>query len=213
MADERLTAARDLYERAVFNGDAEALTAANDQLDEVEADLALARGRLMHARFLTDRTEDPNELLQFERAATLYDRLGNIRGEAEACFWIGAYHQVVRQDGDTALPWLEKAYELAERANDPLALSYAARHLGFHAMESGDLATARDLLEQSLQLRRKLDFRPGVAAALLALAEVTSRSGETEQAREFLAEAEAEATASGAEGVLSWIEQAPAELP
>jgi tetratricopeptide (TPR) repeat protein len=212
MADERLTAARDLYEKAVFFTDTEALTAANNQLDEVEADLALARGRLLHARFLADRAEDPNELVQFERAATLYGRLGNTRGEAEACFWIGAFHQVVRQDGDAALPWLRKAYELAERANDPLTLSYAARHLGFHAMEAGDLTTARELLEESLQLRRKLDFRPGVAAALLALADVTSRVGEKEKARELLAEAEAEATASGAKGVLSWIEQARADF-
>jgi hypothetical protein len=50
-------------------------------------------------------------------------------------------------------------------------------------MEAGDLATARDLLEESLQLHRKLDLRPGITAALLALADVTNRAGATEKAR------------------------------
>jgi len=41
-----------LYESAVFGGNAEALSTGDRELDAVEADLALARGRLLHARFL-----------------------------------------------------------------------------------------------------------------------------------------------------------------
>lgn len=44
-ADGRIERARMLYENAVFGGNAGALAAAERELDAVEADLALARGR------------------------------------------------------------------------------------------------------------------------------------------------------------------------
>src|SRR6266540_4210465 len=131
MGDDRLDRATERYEQAVFGGDAEALAAAEDELDSVEADLALARGRILHARFLADRKEDPCELALFERAVELYQRLGEVRG---------------------------------------------------------------------------------VAAALLALAELSARSGEPERAATLLAEAAAEAEGSNARGILRWIDAARAEL-
>jgi hypothetical protein len=94
--DARLRQAELHYEQAVFGGDGGALATADRGLDAVEADLALARGRLLHARFLQERVADARELELFERAATLYGRLGDGRGEAEALFWVGAFHQVVR---------------------------------------------------------------------------------------------------------------------
>jgi hypothetical protein len=42
--DERVERARQHYERAVFSGDADALTEADRELDEVEAELAEASG-------------------------------------------------------------------------------------------------------------------------------------------------------------------------
>jgi hypothetical protein len=48
--DERVSRAGLLYERAVFTGEAGPLAEAGRELDAVEADLAVARGRLMHAR-------------------------------------------------------------------------------------------------------------------------------------------------------------------
>src|SRR6266550_692989 len=56
--DSRLVRANALYERAVFGGDAEALPAADRELDGVEADLSLARGRVLHARFLAAWQDD-----------------------------------------------------------------------------------------------------------------------------------------------------------
>lgn len=49
---------RRLYERAVFGRDASGLDEAERHLSAVEADLALACGRVLHARFLdaTSRT-------------------------------------------------------------------------------------------------------------------------------------------------------------
>jgi hypothetical protein len=53
--DERIDRADVLYERAVFSGEADAIDEADIMLGNVEADLALARGRNVHTRFLLRR--------------------------------------------------------------------------------------------------------------------------------------------------------------
>src|SRR5437773_12440809 len=118
-AEDRIERARLLYERAVYGGDASALETADRELDAVEADLALARGRVIHTRFLVQLdegleqlTEDPRELALFERAAKLYRELGDVRGEGESLFCVGGFHQVVRQDDDPAVPTLDRPYGL-----------------------------------------------------------------------------------------------------
>jgi tetratricopeptide (TPR) repeat protein len=196
----------------VFGGDQGGLATADIELDGLEADLALARGRVMHARFLADRQPDVQELALFERAADVYASLGDTCGEAEARFWIGCYHQVVRDDTAAALPALQRSAALADAAGDRLTRSYAVRHLGFAELAAGKLDVARELLEESLRLRRELDFHPGVAAALLALAEVASKSGDNERAWALIDEAAGTATACGAHGTLRWIEAFRAEL-
>ena len=79
----------------------------------------------MHTRFLGQRDQDPEqaaadprELALFERAAELYRSLADVRGEGEALFWIGCFHQVVRGDDRTAVPILERSRELAQQAGD-----------------------------------------------------------------------------------------------
>lgn len=203
--------ARVLYEQAVFYGDDGAVASADRVLDAAEAALSLARARIIHARFLAGGQEDPAELTLFERAAALYHQLGDLRGEAEALFWVGAYHQVVRDDGDSALPHLRRARELAAAAGDQLTLSYAVRHLGFADMAAGHLDSACRQLEESVRLRREIGFMPGVAAGLLALAELATRDGGRDRARTLLDEAASVAAAAGAHGVLRWVNQAREE--
>jgi tetratricopeptide (TPR) repeat protein len=206
---EPFVQARLLYERAAFYGDDGALAAADLVLD---AALSLARGRIIHARFLAERQEDPAELALFERAATLYHQLGDARGEGEALFWIGTFHQVVRNDRDAALPRLERARELAAAVGDQLTLSYAARHLGFADLEAGRLDSARQKLEESVELRRDIGFMPGVAAGLLALAELAAQGGDRDQAQALLDEAAAIAVGVGAHGILRRVDQARQEI-
>jgi hypothetical protein len=201
-----------LYERAVFGGDATAVPVAERELDEVEADLYLARGRILHARFLERNEEDPRELPLFERAAELYGQLGDARGEAEALFWVGAFHQVVRRDEVAAAPALERSYELATAAGDKLTLSYAARHLGFADLAAGRTEAARWRLEESVRLRHDIGFMPGVAAGLLAIAELTAQEGNRSEALALLDQAASVAAESGAQGTLRWIELARASL-
>jgi tetratricopeptide (TPR) repeat protein len=211
-ADTRLERAKELYEQAVFGGDRDAPARAERELDEVEADLALARGRILHARFLQAQAEDPRELALFDRAAELYRALGDVRGEAEALFWIGTVHQVIHGDNAAALPLFERSNALAATVEDKMTRSYAVRHLGFVAMSDGRLNDARECLEESVQLRREIGFLPGVAAGLLALAELAAEEGRDDDARAALDEAASVAEASGAAGILHWIVEARTRL-
>jgi tetratricopeptide (TPR) repeat protein len=208
VADPRVERAVRRYELATFGGDPTQLDLADRDLDAAEADVAVARGRIRHARYLVDRVEDPRELADFERAASLYAAAGDVPGRALASFWIGCFHQVVRHDGSAALPALTRALD----EGGPLTRSYAARHLGFHAFESGDPERAGALLEESLRLRRSDGSPAEVAAALLAVAEHRIRTGRTDEARELLDDAERAAQAAGARGVLGWITATRAEL-
>jgi tetratricopeptide (TPR) repeat protein len=211
--EDRIERARLLHDRAVFGGDLSALAVADRELDAVEADLALARGRVMHTRFLAERGEEPPELALFERAAQLYRRLGDVRGEGEAWFWVGTFHQFVRRDDAAAVPAFERSYELAAQAGDKLTMSYVLRHLGIAEHNAGRLRAAGERLTESVRLRRELGFLPGVAANLVGLAYVASGEGRRDEARVLIDEAGAIAEASGAHAILRQVEQARTELP
>lgn len=218
-AEDRIERARLLYERAVYGGDASALATADRELDAVEADLALARGRVIHTRFLAQLdekqerlTEDPRELALFERATKLYRELGDVRGEGESLFWVGCFHQVVRQDDDTAVPILEQSYELASQVGDKRTMSEALRHLGIAEHRAGRRDTARQRLEESVRLRRDIGLMPGVAANLVGLAYIAAGDGDHDEALALLKEAGAIAEASGAHRITRQVEDSRAQL-
>jgi tetratricopeptide (TPR) repeat protein len=217
--DERVRQAGLLYERAVFTGDAGLLAEADRELDAAEADLAVARGRLMHTRFLLRRDqdpaaaeEDPGELPLFERAARLYRALGDIGGEAGALFWVGCFHQVVRHDNATAVPVLEQSLKLASQAGDKAAMSEALRHLGIAAHGAGRLEAARQHLEESTRLRREIGLLPGAAANMVGLAYIAAAQERGDDALALLDEAGAIAGASQAHRILEQVNEARAEL-
>ena len=205
-AEDRIERARLLYERAVYGGDATALATADRDLDAVEADLALARGRVIHTRFLVQLDEEqeqltgaPRELALFERATKLYRELGDVRGEGESLFWVGCFHQVVRQDNDTAVPILEQSYELGSQVGDKRTMSEALRHLGIAERRAGRLRHGT-----SSSWRNRCGCAgisgsmPGVAANLVGLAYIAAGDGDHDEALALLKEAGAIAEASGA---------------
>ena len=217
--DERVRQAGLLYERAVFTGDAAPLAEADRELDGAEADLAVARGRLMHTRFLLRRDqdqaaaeEDPRELPLFERAAQLYRALGDVPGEAEALFWVGCFHQVVRRDNATAIPVLERSLELASQAGDKAVMAEALRHLGIAAHAAGQTEVARQRLEESTRLRRETGHLPGAAANMVGLAYMAAAQDRGQDALTLLDEAAAIAEASQAHRILQQVNEARAEL-
>ncbi|MFI7126854.1 hypothetical protein ACIBQ1_14260 [Nonomuraea sp. NPDC050153] len=208
--DGRLERANELYERAVFGGDVAGLEAAERELNGVEADLALARGRIVHARSLDGQGEDAGagELELFERAAELYRLAGDVRGEGEALLWVGIFHQVVRRDEAPAAAAFERAHELAAQAGDKLTLSYVLRHQGIAEHMAGRLPVARERLEESVRLRRELGFMAGVAANLVGLAYIAVAEGRRDDAVAVLDEAAEIAEAEKAAAVLGWVEEA-----
>lgn len=210
--DERIERAGRLYECAVFGGDLSALATAERDLNAVEADLALARGRILHAHFLQDRRENPAELRLFQRATQLYQLLGDMRGEAESLFWLGCFQQVVRGDNEIAVPTLERCYELAKQVGDELTMSYALRHLGLAEHGAGRLDAARERLEESVRLRRKLGFWAGVAANLVGLAYAAAGQGRRGDALALIDEAAAIAETSDAQGVLRQVDEARIDI-
>jgi tetratricopeptide (TPR) repeat protein len=218
-AEDRIERAGLLYERSVFGGDAGALAAADRELDAAEAALALARGRVIHGRFLEQRDagpgpvrEDPRELALFERAAQLYRVLGDLGGEAESLFWVGCFHQVVRRDDGTAAPVLQRSLELAQRAGEKKTMSYALRHQGIAEHAAGRLDAARERLEESVRLRREIGFMPGVAANLVGLAYIAAGQGRRDDALALIEEAGAIAAASDAHGIMRHVEEARAQV-
>jgi tetratricopeptide (TPR) repeat protein len=211
--DERIEQAEAHYEHAVFTGDTGGLAAAERGLDAAEADLALARGRIRHVRFFAEQEEDPHELELFERALELYRRVGDIRGEAEALFWIGAFHQVVRADVGSAVPAFERSYELATRAGDKKTQSEALRHLGIADHSAGRLDEARKRLEESSRLRQDIGLLPGVAANLVGLIYIAIAEGRRDDALTLVEEARGIAEAGGADRILGQVEEAGAQIP
>jgi tetratricopeptide (TPR) repeat protein len=217
--DARVRQAGLLYERAVFTGDAAPLAEADCGLDAAEADWAVARGRLMHTRFLLHRDQDPataeadpGELPLFDRAAGLYQALGDIRGEAEALFWAGCFHQVIGRDDATAVPLLERSLELAARAGDQAVMAEALRHLGIAAHRGGQPDAARLRLEDAERLCRESGRLPGAAANMVGLAYIAAAQDRGQDALALLDEAAAIAEASQAHRVRQQVDEARAEL-
>jgi tetratricopeptide (TPR) repeat protein len=217
--DERVRQAGLLHERALLSGDAGLLADAGRELDAAEADLAVARGRQLHARFLLQRDQDPSgaeadpgELPLFEHAAQLYRTLGDTRGEADALFWAGCFHQVVRRDNATAVPVLEQSLELASQAGDEAVMSEALRHLGIAAHACGDLETARRRLEESTRLRREAGLLPGVASNMVGLAYIAAAQDRAGEALALISEARAIALACQADRILQQLDEARAAI-
>ncbi len=216
---DRIELSRLLYEHAILDGDTGALDLADLELDAVEADLALARGRVSHGRFLEQRAEDPQqaqedpqELEFFERSARLYRALGDLRGEGAALFWAGCCYQVVRRDNATAVPLLERALELAAQAGDQPIMAEALRHLGIAEHAAGRLDAARDRLEESTRLRREAGLWSGVASNLVGLTYIAAGQGRHDDALTLIGQAAVLAQEHGAHAIMRQIEEARAHL-
>ena len=217
--DERVSRARLLQEQALSDGDAGLLADAGRELDAAEADLAVTRGRLLHGQFLLRRDQDPagaeadpGQLPLLERAARLYEALGDTRGQADALFWIGCFHQLARRDHATAVTVFERSLELSAQAGDKAVMAEALRHLGIVAHAGGDLAAARRRLEESTRLRREAGLLAGVAANMVGLAYIAAAQGRADEALALISEGSAIARACQADRIAAQLSEAGARI-
>jgi hypothetical protein len=135
-----------------------------------------------------------------------------MRGEAEALFWVGCFHQVIRRDSAAAVPVLERSLELATQAGDKSTMSEVLRHLGIEAHAAGQFESARQRLEESTRLRREIGQLPGVAANLVGLAYIAAARERIDDAMALLDEASTIAGAEQAQRILRQVGEARAEL-
>lgn len=134
------------------------------------------------------------------------------RGGGESLFWVGCFHQVVRQDDDVAVSILERSLDLAAGVGDGMTVSYALRHLGIAEHAAGRLEAARERLEESTRLRREIGFTEGVAANLVGLTYIAAAQGRVDDALALIDEAGEIAEASDAGCVARQVEEARARL-
>lgn len=85
--------------------------------------------------------------------------------------------------------WLERAVGLPSRS--PGRRAHALAGLGNLAQFQGDLAAARQALEESLTIFRKLDDPVGIAGGLTQLADITLSEGDLDAARRLAEESAA----------------------
>jgi tetratricopeptide (TPR) repeat protein len=158
----------------------------------LEAFVVSRRGLALHVQFLAnpEAGEPPEEMPLFERALEIRERLGDPRGIAESLFHIGLVHQIARKEDATALTHFRRSYELAREAGDGVLMSYAIRHVGSVAQAAGNLDAAKAAFEESLKLREEAGWRPGIAAAQLALAATLAAKGQRDEARRLASAAD-----------------------
>jgi predicted ATPase/DNA-binding winged helix-turn-helix (wHTH) protein len=117
----------------------------------------------------------------FERAAELYERLGDRMGRGHALVRLGRVLAFMgrSQEAERALG---NAYPLLKDLAPPRVLSLYFAHRAFFATFTGDLAAARVNYEQSLELDRQAGDEFGVLAIIGNLANVTWALGDLDAA-------------------------------
>lgn len=168
-----------------------------------------ARGMSIHHQYLdTGRAaEPPDELPSFERGLAYRQQVDDQQGIAESLFHIGLVYGVVRQDHQQALPFFQQSYTLAQTLGDQIIASYAIRHIAFAQHDAGDTPQARTSLQESLHLREQAGFIPGVAMALVMLADADAELGQRTQAIAHLQRAKAIFLSLDAPNKVTWVEQ------
>jgi tetratricopeptide (TPR) repeat protein len=174
--------------KADASGDAEAIAATTDAL-------GLHRyTRWFSSQDLADLA-GAEEL--FRKALAMRVPRGDSSVLASSYFHVGLIHQM-RGDYEAARLAFERTLEMSERLNDDRNLWDAARQLAYLAEVRHDWAASEALYRRSLEIREKLGVGPGVAAALVALAELRyMRDGNAEQALGMLTRARDTAASTG----------------
>jgi hypothetical protein len=177
--------------------------------DPLRAAVWDAKGWSLHAAFITaeDQEENPDELACFERGLAMRRAMGNQRDIAESLFHVGLVYGVVRDDDLQGMPYFQQAYDLAKQAGDTILQSYAIRHLGYAKHIAGDESAAHAGMLESLRLREEAGFVPGIAYALLPVAENELAQGNRSAALGYYRHAREIFTSLGLPRQVAWVDE------
>ena len=120
-------------------------------------------------------------------ALAIHDRLGEDAGRAES-LWILGYAAIAREDWPVAHAVLTESTAIFRRLDDMAGLLGASRTLAYFHDQRGELDTARELHEATLELARSTD-QPALQASLLgSLASIAITQGRLAEAVAMLGE-------------------------
>ena len=166
--------------------------------------------RLGYAYALSARLPDARRLLEeVARSETTVSSMGV--GRSIQVAWLGEVY-ALDQQLDDALERAQEALALAQNHEEHGHEAWAHRLLGQIALGRRDLPDARaaeDHFRRALTLATELEMRPLMAHCHLGLGNFYRRTGQCEQAREYLSTA---ATMYREMDIGSWLEQAEAEM-
>ena len=157
---------------AVLQADREAAATLLDEARQLASELG------PDAAWLVDQTTGRYEMLlgDFTAAAHSFERTlaglgadGDLHDQAETHHLLGLIHGF-SGDLDRATACHRACQEICRRAGESWCSSYSLWHLGLVVWAEGDAGRAVQLERQSLELKRRMDERLGVALCLEALA-------------------------------------------
>jgi len=160
------------------------LQEAGDKANESDRLMVLAQALNIQGKLRLSRGATEQALIVWEHAADIYDQLGHQRGairsrinQAQALQVLGFYRR--------ALQVLTQVEETLQ--NEPASLTRVAglRSLGDVRQVIGDLEGARQVLEESLQMARRLRSQSAIAAAQFSLGNVARAQKQTQTALQF----------------------------
>lgn len=141
-----------------------------------------ARVWLAFGDLALDRADHDAARAQYERALTLYQRAGDVVGEAN-CMQSLAEIARARSDHDTARSEYEQALTLHQRAGYLLGEAVCVQGLGDIALERSDHDSARAQYERALGIYRRAGYVVGEANCIKGLGDIALRRSDHDAAR------------------------------
>jgi len=114
------------------------------------------------------RGELPAAINHLETAAAAFAAAGHPTGEIHSMFETGLAHGFAG-NGDQAAAWHSRCLERTAELGESWFRSWSLWAFGVEKWRQGDLATAADLEDASLRLKRSLDDQVGIACCFEAL--------------------------------------------
>ncbi|MEO7981033.1 MAG: adenylate/guanylate cyclase domain-containing protein [Sporichthyaceae bacterium] len=158
-----------------------------DGLRAADVDPSLRARALDGAAVLAVAAGDPAARELASEALGIHDRLGEDAGRAES-LWVLGYAAVSNEDWATAQAALTESTDIFRRVDDVASLLGASRTLAWIHDQRGDVDTARELHEATLELARTTGHTLQQASVLGSLASIAITQGRLGEAVAMLRE-------------------------